>query len=296
MRLKNLVVLAVLIFAVSTVSAQDTGAPDSLKMVAITTLQTGLSTQTFEVACSVFVDSDTLAALTFGWTWDDPNLQMDSAVGIGDFDAMEFGPFFFLNNNLTITNDSQIAVSSNACISKCFLPNASGWVHISTFYMTMLNWTASSSLTIDTIQILPDFQSSEYLFQPLVGGVGGIAYTAVWGGPIIISGTAVEEVIPGALPTSFQLKQNYPNPFNPSTVILFDLPIRSKVTLKVFNLLGQEVSTLIDKELAANSYEIEWDGRSDSGTPVASGIYFYKLIAEAGDNKFVETKKMMLLK
>ena len=111
-----------------------------------------------------------------------------------------------------------------------------------------------------------------------------------------MTGTAVEEAIPGELPTSFQLKQNYPNPFNPTTTISFDLPTRSKVTLKVFNLLGQEVSTLIDKELPANSYKVEWDGRSNTGESVASGIYFYKLIAEAANKEFVETKKMMLLK
>lgn len=294
MRFKSFIIMAALIFAVSSVSAQDTGVPDSLKLVALTTLQTGLSTQTFEVACSVFVDSDTLTVLQFGWEWDDPNLQLDSVDVFGDFGSME-SKFFFLDNLLATTNDSQVALNSGFCLFSCFLPNPSGWVHISTFYMTMLNWTGSSSLTIDTIE-LSAFASTEYTFVPLVGGIGGTEYDPIWGGPIIISGTAVEEVIPGALPTSFQLKQNYPNPFNPSTMISFDLPTVSKVTLIVFNLLGQEVSTLIDKELSANTYEVEWDGRSDSGVPVASGIYFYKLIAESANKEFVETKKMMLLK
>ena len=293
MRLKSFVILAALMFAVSSVSAQDSGAPDSIKLVALTNLTTGLSTQTFEVACSVFVDSDTLTALSFGWTWDNPDLQMDSALAFGDFLAMDVGPFFFLDNSLTTTNDSQVAFHSAISIFGNFPPDASGWRHTATFYMTMLNWSGSSSLTIDTIQILPAFGSTEYFFQP----AGGSAYKPIWGGPIIISGTAVEEVIPGELvPTSFQLNQNFPNPFNPSTTISFDLPTRSKVTLKVFNLLGQEVSTLIDKDLPANSYKVEWDGRSESGAPVASGIYFYKLIAEADNNEFVETKKMMLLK
>ena len=297
MRLKSFVILAAFIFAVSSVSAQDSGAPDSIKLVALTNLTTGLSTQSFEVACLVFVDSDTLSAISLGWTWDNPDLQMDSAFGFGDFDAMDVGPFFFLDNSLTTTNDSQIAISSAISFLNNFPPDASGWRHTATFYMTMLDWTGSSSLTIDTIQILPAFASTEYSFVPLNEmGTAGIKYQAIWGGPINITPTSVEEVISGELPSSFQLNQNFPNPFNPSTTISFDLPTRSKVTLKVFNLLGQEVSTLIDKDLPANSYKVEWDGRSDSGAPVASGIYFYKLIAEADNNEFVETKKMMLLK
>ncbi|MEE8403988.1 MAG: FlgD immunoglobulin-like domain containing protein, partial [candidate division Zixibacteria bacterium] len=238
----------------------------------------------------------TVGAITFGWDWDDPNLQMDSAFAFGDFLAMDVGPFFYLNNDLAITNDSQLALCGAFCVLTCFPPDASGWRHIATYYMTMLNWTGASSLTIDTIEILPDFGSTEYGFVPLIGGLSGLTYQPIWGGPIIISGTAVVEQIPGELPSSFQLNQNFPNPFNPSTTISFDLPTRSKVTLKVFNLLGQEVSTLIDKDLPANSYKVEWDGRSESGAPVASGIYFYKLIAEADNNAFVETKKMMLLK
>ncbi|MEE8149921.1 MAG: FlgD immunoglobulin-like domain containing protein, partial [candidate division Zixibacteria bacterium] len=291
MRLKSFVILAAFIFAVSSVSAQDLGAEDSLKLVA-----TGLtiaSTQPFEVACSAFVDGTELGLLQFGWRWttNSATLTMDSAVPSADFDDMELGPFFFLDESLATTNDSQVAFASAVGIVNLF-PSSPSWQYVCTYYMTMTNWSGSSSLTIDTIQILPAFGSTEYFFQP----VGGSAYKPVWGGPINITPTSVEEVIPGELPSSFQLNQNFPNPFNPSTTISFDLPTRSKVTLKVFNLLGQEVSTLIDKDLPANSYKVEWDGRSESGAPVASGIYFYKLIAEADNNAFVETKKMMLLK
>ena len=293
MRLKSFVILAALIFAVSSVSAQDIGAPDSVKLVALTNLTTGLSTQPFEVACSVFVDSNTLTVLFLGLAGKNPDLQMDSAFAFGDFDAMEFGPFLFLSDTLAITNDSQVAVCSNLCISNCFPPDASGWRHLATYYMTMLNWTGSSSLTIDTIEILPLFGSTEYTFVPLGGGT---EYDPIWGGPLIISGTAVEESITDILPTSFQLEQNYPNPFNPSTSIWFDLPTRAKVSLTIFNLLGQEVSTLVDEDLPAGRHLSIWDGHSDNGAPVASGIYFYKLIAEADNNEFVETKKMMLLK
>jgi len=94
------------------------------------------------------------------------------------------------------------------------------------------------------------------------------------------------------LPDNYSLSQNYPNPFNPNTKIEFALPERSVVNICVFNILGQEVVNLIDEELEAGYYLIDWDGTNSSGGSVTSGVYFYKI--QAGD--FVETKKMMLLK
>jgi hypothetical protein len=92
---------------------------------------------------------------------------------------------------------------------------------------------------------------------------------------------------PSSLPRQFALNQNYPNPFNPSTVISFDLPQRANVSLVIFNLLGQEVARLIDRELPAGDHSITWNADSN-----AAGLYFYRLLA--GD--FSETKKMVLLK
>ena len=93
------------------------------------------------------------------------------------------------------------------------------------------------------------------------------------------------------LPTSYALSQNYPNPFNPNTEIKFDIPVRSHVTLTVFNVLGQRVATLVDKEMPPGSYVADWNSTSDNGKEVTSGVYFYKL--EADD--FIQTKKMLLL-
>lgn len=94
------------------------------------------------------------------------------------------------------------------------------------------------------------------------------------------------------LPTSYALSQNYPNPFNPNTEIKFDIPVRSHVTLTVYNVLGQRITTLVDKEMPPGSYVADWNSTSDNGTEVTSGIYFYKL--ETDD--FIQTKKMLLLK
>jgi hypothetical protein len=89
------------------------------------------------------------------------------------------------------------------------------------------------------------------------------------------------------LPGSFALKQNYPNPFNPSTEIAFDLPKASHVELTVFNVLGQELETLVNNDLAAGSHSVQFDASRYS-----SGVYFYRIQAE----DFQETKKMMLVK
>lgn len=125
---------------------------------------------------------------------------------------------------------------------------------------------------------------------------GGNQPIPTWDGPHcfkIESATDVTEINRGGLlPTKFALAQNYPNPFNPNTVIPFDVPAHSHVTLSVYNVLGQKVVDLVDRELDAGFHQVDWDGRSSGGTQVSSGIYFYKLEADS----FVQTKKMMLLK
>ena len=100
-------------------------------------------------------------------------------------------------------------------------------------------------------------------------------------------------------PISFHLSQNYPNPFNPSTNIPFTVygsrfMVHSPVhtTLKIYNILGQRVRTLVDEPKGAGTYQVIWDGKDDWGKDVASGIYFYQLTA--GDYK--ETKKMTLVR
>jgi flagellar hook assembly protein FlgD len=89
----------------------------------------------------------------------------------------------------------------------------------------------------------------------------------------------------------FALAQNYPNPFNPATTIRYALPKAERVTLKIYDLLGKEVMTLIDREQkAAGDHVIFWDGRNQDGRLVASGIYLYQLHA----GNFTLTKKMAL--
>lgn len=94
------------------------------------------------------------------------------------------------------------------------------------------------------------------------------------------------------LPLAFLLDQNYPNPFNPTTTISFTLNRATQVSLDIFNLLGQQVSRLVDDRLAAGEHRVIWDGTDRSGNVVAAGVYFYRL---ASDER-AESRKMMLLK
>jgi hypothetical protein len=93
------------------------------------------------------------------------------------------------------------------------------------------------------------------------------------------------------LPDEFNLAQNYPNPFNPTTTISYTVP-NGKVTLDIYNVLGQKVNTLVNSRQVEGSYDVVWDGTNFSGKSVASGIYFYKLKSVAG----VKTKKMLFQK
>jgi hypothetical protein len=95
-----------------------------------------------------------------------------------------------------------------------------------------------------------------------------------------------------SLPLTYELNQNYPNPFNPVTHIQYRIASAEKVTLTVYNLMGERVVTLVDKKQSAGAYEVTWDARDARGIPVSSGVYFYRI--EAGD--FTRTHKMLLMK
>ena len=110
---------------------------------------------------------------------------------------------------------------------------------------------------------------------------------------IVSTPTGIEE--PGAaasMPEKFTLLGNYPNPFNPVTEITFAAPRSGHVRLEIFNVIGQKVKTLLDETVTSGLKAVVWDGTSDNGNPVASGIYYYRLATEDG----IDVKKMTFLK
>jgi len=91
---------------------------------------------------------------------------------------------------------------------------------------------------------------------------------------------------------TFSLSQNYPNPFNPVTNIRFELPVAGKVTLTVYNDLGQKINTLVDQNMLSGLHEVQWDGRDYVGNMVSSGVYYYRIKTETHEI----AKKMVLVK
>jgi len=96
-----------------------------------------------------------------------------------------------------------------------------------------------------------------------------------------------------ALPVTYALAQNYPNPFNPVTTIRYSIPPPGgRVSIRIYNVRGELVRTLVDETVTAGSYAIPWEGEDNRGQRVASGVYFVRMVA--GD--FRSTKKLMVLK
>jgi hypothetical protein len=114
----------------------------------------------------------------------------------------------------------------------------------------------------------------------------------VWS--IILSGTGISDVEQVAgIPEVFALAQNYPNPFNPSTTVGFSVPVKSYVTVRVYNILGQAVATLVNAAHPAGKYEVRWTPEA-----IASGTYICRLEASPveGGNAFVTARKILYLK
>ena len=94
-------------------------------------------------------------------------------------------------------------------------------------------------------------------------------------------------------PTEFALLQNFPNPFNPETTIKYNLAEGANVQLRIYNVVGQVVRTLVAEQQGAGRYTVRWNGTDDRGVSVSSGIYFYQI---AAGNQFRDVRKLMLLK
>ena len=140
------------------------------------------------------------------------------------------------------------------------------------------NLNSRGSLLLKSIIITKYSEKFPYRFKIISGRPDFVART-------------LQDII-NQLPKQFTLAQNYPNPFNPVTRIQFDVPKPSKVTLTIYNIMGQEVTTLVTGWKNIGHYNVMWDGRDSFGQSVSSGVYMYRI--RAGD--FTQTRKMMLLR
>lgn len=130
--------------------------------------------------------------------------------------------------------------------------------------------------------------------QPIRQNPGQLTSGQLWylGVQIITTEVAKNE---NSIPTEFSLEQNYPNPFNPTTTIQFTLPEALRVTLKLFDILGRELVTLVDKEMETGVHKVLFDA-----TDFASGVYFYRIQAESENSDarqaFVQSRKLIFIK
>jgi hypothetical protein len=154
----------------------------------------------------------------------------------------------------------------------------------SLFATTVLDSSAIDTASYTSTKNLPDTISTYYWHVCATNGYGTSVWSDVWH---FHSGSTEVEKITTVQPKVFSLQQNYPNPFNPSTSISFSLPFKSFVSLKVFDVIGRQVATLVFKELPTGNHTEQWNAQ---GMP--SGVYFYRLQAGA----FTQTKKLVLLR
>jgi hypothetical protein len=143
--------------------------------------------------------------------------------------------------------------------------------------------------TKDTVWIAPgnwivqEIVPTNHIVLPSLFGIDPVSIPGLYtGNPLVVS---VEDEL--AIPNDIALKQNYPNPFNPSTKIEYRISDIGFVSLKIYDILGNEIATLVNEEKPAGTFRVDWNA-----SKVPSGVYFYQLKTDG----FVETKKMMLMK
>ncbi|MFH0990817.1 MAG: T9SS type A sorting domain-containing protein [bacterium] len=151
------------------------------------------------------------------------------------------------------------------------------------------NWASTKKLNYATM--LAAVFNYNYVKYDMSGGVHNPKYAvallrASFG---VVTNTQMD---PMPIPQVYELSQNYPNPFNPTTEIRFALPKAAKMKLVVYDIMGRVVATLVNQEMSAGNHRAMWNGRTDDGKTVSSGVYIYRI--EAGD--FVAAKKMTLMK
>ncbi|MDP2207680.1 MAG: ice-binding family protein, partial [Bacteroidota bacterium] len=182
---------------------------------------------------------------------------------------------FQIAQGLTLANGAIVTLSGGAQASNIF-------------------WQVAGQVTLGTTAAMKGIILCQTLIEMQTGATlngRALAQTAVTLDANTVTRPVVTAVENGLAPQEFTLLQNYPNPFNPSTKIEYSLDKAAQVSLKVYNLLGNEVATLVNGRQGAGSYTVQFN-TNEGVLSLSSGVYFYRL--EAGS--FVSTKKLILMK
>jgi hypothetical protein len=233
-----------------------------------------------------------ISALTVPLKYYSSDLTLDSVSFAHSFVTSDFNALSIIDNSLKTV---KITVVPNIDVNPVPVLNITNGI-IAELFFHVSNPATSQTVTIDSLNTdnLVTYNGQQMHVWTRVevsdssGEAGGLWVPAFVPGQVqILVPTGVNDTHGDILPTSFALDQNYPNPFNPSTVIRFELPKASQVTLEVFNVLGQKVVTLADGRMTAGVHEATFDAANQP-----SGIYFYRLTYDGGS----DTKKMILVK
>ncbi|HEX2897122.1 MAG TPA: PKD domain-containing protein, partial [candidate division Zixibacteria bacterium] len=179
--------------------------------------------------------------------------------------------------------------------------NVNSSISTNTWYDVTVTIAANGSATF----AINGVTLGTYNFSAAVTGLVGCGYNnsncdfdnfcvgTSGGAPAVPFEEPLANVAPEELPDVFEVYQNYPNPFNPKTEISFFLPEAAQVSVEIFNILGQRITTLLDGQVNAGLNTLTWNSEDEIGVPVSSGIYFYRILVE---DRAPVTKKMILIK
>jgi hypothetical protein len=192
---------------------------------------------------------------------------------------------FYLYGGCPLLSDFDVLEPTNFGVEALLYPDHEGVSYAAAIQSYQVNaaehtartmWLGSSFMNIRDTEIQSPLIRFRLLYE-----------TLVW-----FYGMPFPYPMGGETPGAYSLAQNYPNPFNPTTTIHFDIREKGQVSLRIYNVAGQLVRTLVDGELEAASYTKDWNGLNNAGVKVASGVYFYRLEA----SEFQSVKKMVLLR
>lgn len=208
-------------------------------------------------------------------------------------DPSYYQPVIMLPDTLTTDSTMAGAAKVENCSNVAVLLSADTVAHLSVLFSQATVLPGDSCFA----EILVDtaLAPGQYEFlQPVTAEYNGSQYTdTILVKVVVDSQTIVTGIGEGnSIPQKYQLKQNFPNPFNPATTIEYSLPEAGLVLINLYNSLGQKVRTLREANQPAGSYQVVWDGRNDSGSKVAGGVYIYRM--NAGGKTF--SRKMTLVK
>jgi len=237
---------------------------------------------------------------------------------------------FYINNHIAlILGPGNPIWTSNGDVIELNLEGYSNYAPVITGFPDTLTFHADSTITLRLNDYVQDIDNPDSTLHWSVTGnhsviveIDDASNIAVLSAPLDWSGTEIliftamddssaydsdtlvvhvtpfvgvkgEEVL--QIPKDYFLSQNYPNPFNMQTTIKYGIPEQNYVCIRIYDLIGREITTIVNKEQEAKYYKIIWDGKDQFGNKVSTGMYFYQIVARSKEKTFTKTKKLLLL-